>query len=121
MNKFLKIGVMSFVVVLLAVVPAAAQDAGDHTLSAFSGHFAASIVVIGAAFAICLLGRSAMEGMARQPEVASNLQTSMIIAAAFIEGFTFFRTQQAICVLHRTQQRLPLEVADEISIRCLID
>jgi F-type H+-transporting ATPase subunit c len=28
--------------------------------------------------------------MARQPEVAGNIQTAMIIAAALIEGATFF-------------------------------
>ena len=28
--------------------------------------------------------------MARQPEVAGSIQTAMIIAAALIEGFTFF-------------------------------
>ncbi len=28
--------------------------------------------------------------MARQPEVAGNIQTAMIIAAALIEGFTFY-------------------------------
>jgi F-type H+-transporting ATPase subunit c len=28
--------------------------------------------------------------MSRQPEVAGNIQTAMIIAAALIEGFTFY-------------------------------
>ena len=28
--------------------------------------------------------------MARQPEIAGNIQTAMIIAAALIEGVTFF-------------------------------
>jgi F-type H+-transporting ATPase subunit c len=28
--------------------------------------------------------------MARQPEIATNIQTAMIIAAALIEGVTFF-------------------------------
>ena len=28
--------------------------------------------------------------MARQPEVAANIQLAMIIAAALIEGFTFY-------------------------------
>jgi len=31
-----------------------------------------------------------MEGMARQPEAAGSIQVGMIIAAALIEGFTFF-------------------------------
>ena len=31
-----------------------------------------------------------MEGMARQPEAASSIQTCMIIAAALIEGVALF-------------------------------
>ncbi|MBI1247452.1 ATP synthase F0 subunit C [bacterium] len=48
------------------------------------------LVVIGASYGIGKLAASALEGMARQPEVAGNIQTAMIIAAALIEGFTFF-------------------------------
>ena len=36
------------------------------------------------------LAKAAVESMARQPEIAGNIQTSMIIAAALIEGVTFF-------------------------------
>ncbi len=50
----------------------------------------AGIIIVGAALGIGLLGRAAVESMARQPEIASNIQTAMIIAAALIEGVTFF-------------------------------
>ena len=46
--------------------------------------------VIGAAYGIGSLAGSALESMARQPEVAGSIQTAMIIAAALIEGFTFY-------------------------------
>ena len=36
------------------------------------------------------IGSSAVEGIYRQPEAAGNIQTAMIIAAALIEGATFF-------------------------------
>ena len=36
------------------------------------------------------IGAAAVESMARQPEVAGSIQTAMIIAAALIEGATFF-------------------------------
>jgi len=36
------------------------------------------------------IGASAVESMARQPEVAGKVQVAMIIAAALIEGATFF-------------------------------
>ncbi|OHD64406.1 MAG: ATP synthase F0 subunit C [Spirochaetes bacterium RBG_13_51_14] len=48
------------------------------------------MIVIGAALGIGRLAASALEGMARQPEVSGDLRTTMIIAAALIEGFTFF-------------------------------
>ena len=51
---------------------------------------AAGLVIIGAAIGIGGLGKSAVESMARQPEVAGQINTSMIIAAALIEGVTFF-------------------------------
>ena len=55
-----------------------------------SGAFGAGLVCIGSAYGIGRLAGSALESMARQPEVAGNIQTAMIIAAALIEGFTFF-------------------------------
>ncbi|GAC1470804.1 MAG: hypothetical protein NVSMB9_16290 [Isosphaeraceae bacterium] len=48
------------------------------------------MIIIGAAMGIGGLARSAVESMARQPETAANIQTAMIIAAALIEGVTFF-------------------------------
>ena len=48
------------------------------------------LVVFGAAVAIGKLAGSAFESMARQPEIIGELRTAMIIAAALIEGFTFF-------------------------------
>ena len=47
-------------------------------------------IIIGAAFGIGKLASAAYESMARQPEVSGNIQTAMIIAAALIEGFTFY-------------------------------
>jgi F-type H+-transporting ATPase subunit c len=48
------------------------------------------IVIVGAAMGIGMLAKAAVESMARQPEIAANIQTAMIIAAALIEGVTFF-------------------------------
>ena len=50
----------------------------------------AGIIIVGAGLGIGLVGRAAVESMARQPEIAGNIQTAMIIAAALIEGVTFF-------------------------------
>jgi F-type H+-transporting ATPase subunit c len=59
-------------------------------LSYLAAGLGAGLVVVGAAMGIGKLAGSALEGMARQPEVSGDLRTAMIIAAALIEGFTFF-------------------------------
>jgi F-type H+-transporting ATPase subunit c len=56
----------------------------------FSASIGVGLVVIGAAAGIGRLAASAYESMARQPEVAGTVNTAMIIAAALIEGFTFY-------------------------------
>nr|WP_145116951.1 ATP synthase F0 subunit C [Botrimarina mediterranea] len=50
----------------------------------------AGLVILGAGLGIGRIGGQAVEGMSRQPEVASSIQTGMIIAAALIEGAAFF-------------------------------
>ena len=45
---------------------------------------------VGAGIGIGKIGGSAMDAMARQPEVISKLMTNMIIAAALIEGVALF-------------------------------
>ncbi len=67
-----------------------AMAAGDSSAVSFSGAFGVGLVVIGAGLGIGKLASAALESMARQPEVAGNIQTAMIIAAALIEGFTFY-------------------------------
>lgn len=92
MNKFAKLFSLAIAALLLTAVPAMAQEPGANpwTLISFSGAFGAAFVTIGAAYGISKLASAALESMARQPEVAGNIQTAMIIAAALIEGFTFF-------------------------------
>ncbi len=50
----------------------------------------AGLAVIGAGLGIGKIGGAAMEGIARQPEAASKIQTAMIISAALIEGVALF-------------------------------
>ncbi len=87
MKGFAKIVATSLVVLLVLVAPAMAQGTGG---TEFSGAFGAGLVAIGAGLGIGKLAASAYESMARQPEIAGSIQTAMIIAAALIEGFTFF-------------------------------
>lgn len=89
MNRIVTIMMTSAAVVLVMAVPAFAQGT-QAPLIEFSGHFGVGLTVIGASYGIGRLASSALESMARQPEVAGSIQTAMIIAAALIEGFTFF-------------------------------
>ena len=57
----------------------------------------AGLVLLGASLGIGRLAASAMEGTARQPEAGGAIRTSMIIAAALIEGLGFFAL--VICLL----------------------
>jgi F-type H+-transporting ATPase subunit c len=91
----------------VVVGPAMAQDAavaadpavavsrgGSANLGAALG---AGLVIIGAGLGIGRIGGQAVESMARQPEMAGSIQTAMIIAAALIEGATFFAL--IVCML----------------------
>ena len=57
----------------------------------------AGLVVIGGGLGIGKLASSAMDASGRQPEAAGAIRTSMIIAAALIEGLSFFGL--VICIL----------------------
>ena len=89
MSKFISIALVALAIMLLATPAMAAPDDAKALIS-FSGSFGAGLVVIGAAFGIGKLAGSALESMARQPEAAAGIQVAMIIAAALIEGFTFY-------------------------------
>jgi len=92
--KFGKIAALFLFFVLAMSGAAFAQPEGDAAAGVVAGlsltTIGVGLVVIGAAYGISKLASAALEGMARQPEVAGSMQTAMIIAAALIEGFTFF-------------------------------
>ncbi|MGE3817799.1 MAG: ATP synthase F0 subunit C [Isosphaeraceae bacterium] len=102
--KFVKSAVLAVAMLLLAqgaanaqatpqtVEEAARMAAAAQPRAAFSDLRAVGVglIIIGAALGIGGLAKSAVESMARQPETAGNIQTAMIIAAALIEGVTFF-------------------------------
>jgi F-type H+-transporting ATPase subunit c len=102
-----------FAVLLLAALPAAAAEpeapAGAAAGPAAEGSLLTSqgaarlgfgigcgLIIMGAGAGIGRIGGSAVESMARQPEVADKIFTPMILTAAFIEGATFFALIVAI-------------------------
>lgn len=100
MIRFSKIALLVLVLLALAS-PLFAQAGGADKAAApvaeaakgsavyFGGAFGAGMIIIGAGLGIGRIGGNAVESMARQPEVAGNIQGAMIIAAALIEGVTF--------------------------------
>jgi F-type H+-transporting ATPase subunit c len=69
----------------------------DKGLGMIGGVLGCGLIVIGAAKGIGQLAGSAVEAIARQPEAGNRIFTTMIIAAALIEGVTLFA--MIICLL----------------------
>jgi F-type H+-transporting ATPase subunit c len=63
---------------------------GDQGLLGLAAGLGAGLTTLGAAKGIGHLAGNSVESIARQPEAGGRVFTSMIIAAALIEGFTFF-------------------------------
>lgn len=83
---------------LLSILLQTASEATDLLpFAKMAAGLAASIAAIGASMGIGKIGSAALESIARQPEAAGNIQSSMIISAALIEGAVFFAI--VVCLL----------------------
>ena len=80
-------------------------------MSYLAAGLGAGVIVVGASLGIGRLAAGALEGMARQPEVSGDLRTTMIIAAALIEGFTFF----ALVVTFMLATKAPVESTAQVT------
>ena len=96
-KRVLSVSFVAVVAFLMLAAPAFAQGGGGNSGIHFSNAFGAAVTIIGAAWGIGRIGQAAVESMARQPEVAGNIQTAMIIAGALIEGVTLFAL--VVCML----------------------
>lgn len=93
---------MKQAIVICCVAVAAVVAMGTPALAAegatlVGGAIGAGLVILGAGYGIGKIGSAAVESIARQPEMADKIQTAMIIAAALIEGATFFAL--LICII----------------------
>jgi F-type H+-transporting ATPase subunit c len=70
---------------------------GDRGLGVGLAAVGAGLATLGSGLGIGRIGGQAVEAIARQPEAGGRIGTNMIIAAALIEGFTFFAL--VICLL----------------------
>jgi F-type H+-transporting ATPase subunit c len=57
----------------------------------------AGLAAIGAGIGIGNIGKDAMSAIARQPEATGNIRTTMILAAALVEGVALFAV--VVCLL----------------------
>ena len=87
MSQFVKNACLAVAAFVALSVPAMAQV--EPSAASLSG-IGAGIILIGAGLGIGKIGAAAVESMARQPEVAGDIRGAMIVAAALIEGATFF-------------------------------
>ncbi len=69
----------------------------ELALSGLGASIGAAIAAIGAGIGIGKIGAAAMEAIARQPEAAGDIRSSMIVIAALIEGVALFAV--IVCVL----------------------
>src|SRR5438128_413676 len=112
--KALQLAFLVGMVMLMAASPAFAyleknQDKDGKTVETggpdhpvFSGGaigagIGAAITILGAGLGFGRIGASALESMARQPEIAGRIQTAMLIIAALLEGATFFSL--IVCII----------------------
>jgi F-type H+-transporting ATPase subunit c len=85
-----KVAAFSVTALLVMAVPAMAQEDSNPLINVGGAAFGIGVLVFGAAMGIGKIGTAAVESMARQPEVAGDIRGAMVVAAALIEGATFF-------------------------------
>jgi F-type H+-transporting ATPase subunit c len=74
-----------------------AAAAAGAELGKIGATIGAGIATFGAGYGIGKIGKSAMESLARQPEVSGDIRTYMILSCAFIEGVAFLAI--VVCLL----------------------
>ncbi len=75
---------------MIGMIDTIAQAVVTPGVTGKIGAIGAGLAAIGAGIGIGQIGGKAVEGIARQPEAASKIQTNMIIAAALVEGVALF-------------------------------
>jgi F-type H+-transporting ATPase subunit c len=111
MKKSVQLAGLVVMVLLAAASPAFAQTPSSSILSGPGfgvglASLGAALTIIGAGYGFGKIGASALESMARQPEVAGRILPAMIVIAALLEGATFFALLVCFSVL--SKDLLPL-------------
>jgi len=75
---------------LYPLIQEVANAGNNFGMSQLGAAVGAGLAVVGAGIGIGRIGGQAVEGMARQPEMAGRLQTAALIFAALVEGAALF-------------------------------
>ena len=75
----------------------------DAAFANMGAGIGAGLAAIGAGIGIGRIGGSALEAMARQPEMAGDLRANMIVAAALVEGAVFFAIVVCLLIMFLTK------------------
>jgi F-type H+-transporting ATPase subunit c len=96
MNKKLLLLGLALLVLLLSASPALAtvrddkEGTGSFYGTAVGVGLGTALTMVGAGLGFGRIGAAALESMARQPDVAPRLFTTMLLIGALLEGATFF-------------------------------
>ena len=75
------------------------QAAAGAVLGKVAAAFGAALAAFAGAYGIAKIGKTTMESIARQPEAAGNMRTTLIIAAGMIEGASLLAIIVCLLVL----------------------
>ncbi len=83
---------MMLAVSAMAILPsvAAAAEGDGSSVGKGLAVLGGGMALVGGGIGIGLVGKGAVEAIARQPEASGKIQINMILAAALIEGATLF-------------------------------
>mgnify|MGYP001373736970 CR=1 FL=1 len=97
MKKLVALTALATLGLMIVVDPAVAADGAEAAaagtgigLKGIGGGLAAGFGALAAGLGIGRIGGSAVESIARQPEMAGSIGTNMIITAALVEGVALF-------------------------------
>src|SRR4029079_14110836 len=84
--KLLKVCFVALAFLLCSAEPAFAQTEGGGMPRALGAGIGCGLTILGLGIGLGRVGGSAVESMARQPEVSDRMQQNMLIVAALVEG-----------------------------------
>jgi len=99
-TRFLSVAALALLAFLVSPTVLFAQTTGGAAAfygPAIAAGLGAGLTIIGAGIGFGKIGGSALESMARQPQVAADVGRNMLTIAALLEGATFFSL--IVCII----------------------